>query len=370
MGEQSEDSEEVTVIERNFVLVRHRRRKYRCQCNGCIKTAPGPLKLIRGGRYSPEFAVDVAVGKYLDHLPLERQVRIMRREGLRCDSHTLWDQLDALATLHQPVYEALRAHTLRETVVHVDESHWRLMGKGHERKRWWVWGMAGRDSVYYRLFDTRATQAAQHLLGDYAGIVMADGYAAYQKLARDGPDLRLVHCWMHARRGFVKCEPRFPEVSTALDLIGELYAVERDVEGDDEVQRLRQRGELRQQRSRPLIAAIRQWALAQRPLPRSGLGKAIGYLFEHWDGLTAFLDDPIIPMDNGAIERALRGVALGRKNHYGSRSKRGTEVAAVMYSLMESAKLAGVEPKHYLNELTRRRLAQPELIVLPNQIKN
>ena len=308
------------------------------------------------------------MGKYLDHLPLERQVRIMRRDGLRCDSHTLWDQLDALATLHQPVHEALHNHTLQEAVVHVDESHWRLMGKGHERKRWWVWGMAGRNSVYYRLFDTRATKAAQHLLGDYAGIVMADGYAAYQKLARDGPDLTLVHCWMHARRGFVKCEPRFPEVSTVLDLIGELYAVEGAVEGDDETERLHHRGVLRKQRSRPLIAAIREWALKQRPLPRSGLGKAIGYLFEHWNGLVAFLDDPKIPMDNGAIERALRGVALGRKNHYGSRSKRGTEVAAVMYSLMESAKLAGVEPKRYLTELTRRRLADPQLIALPHEM--
>ena len=98
-----------------------------------------------------------------------------------------------------------------------------------------------------------------------------------------------------------------------------------------------------------LVEQLRQWALEQRPLPRSGgLGKAIGYLLELWPGLTAFLDDPAIPLDNGAIERGLRGVALGRKNHYRPRSRRGTEVAALMYSLMASAKLVGVEPKAYL----------------------
>lgn len=117
MPGQTEDAEEITVVERQFVLLTHKRQKYRCACNGCVDTAPGPLRLAarpdaRGRRYSAEFAVEVAIGKYLDHQPLERQTRIMRREGLAIDSQTLWDQIEAAATALQPTYAAVRRHML------------------------------------------------------------------------------------------------------------------------------------------------------------------------------------------------------------------------------------------------------------------
>ncbi len=377
---QTEDADEITVVERQFVLVRHRRQKYRCRCNGCVATAPGPLRLtarpdVRGARYSPEFAVEVAVGKYLDHLPLERQVRIMQREGLAIDSQTLWDQLATLASVLQPTYEALGRYVLEAQIVGADETWWRLMDKP-AAKRWWVWSVTREDAVVYRILETRSQHAAREVLAEYTGIVMADGYGAYDALARAGPrpGITLAHCWAHVRRKFIEAEPHYPEpCRVVLDLIGQLYAVEREVPtrstvGDDEDSRaevLALRRRLRDQRSRPIVHEVQTWALGQLALPASSLGKAIGYLLGLWTGLTRFLDDPRIPLDNNSTERGLRGVVLGRRNHYGSRSKRGTEVAALLYSLIESAKLCGVEPKRYLLLATRAALAERTAVMLP-----
>src|SRR2546426_516341 len=373
MAGQTEDSEEVTVIERRFAILRHQRKKYRCACNGCVDTAPGPLKLQPGSRYSTAFAVEVAVNKYLDHLPLERQARIMRREGLTVDSQTLWDQLDVLATVLQPTYEALSRHVLEAEVVGADETWWRLMDtKGS--KRWWVWNVTRDDAVIYKTLPSRSQEAARQVLNGYRGIVMADGYGAYEALSRAGPSFTLAHCWAHVRRKFIEAEPHFPDpCRQVLDLIGQLYALEGEVPSPsdpaDRAAALALRHGLRQERSRPLVRAIRDWALAQRPLPESSLGKAVSYMLGLWKGLTLCLDDPRIPLDNNATERGLRGVVLGRKNHYGSRSERGTEVAALFYSLLESAKLAGVEPKLYLLTATRATLANRQAVTLPHELR-
>ncbi len=276
MEGQQETSDEVTVVERRFLIARHQRQKYRCRCNGSVVTAPGPRKLIPGGRYSAAFAVEVAASKYLDHLPLERQSRMMEREGLVVGSQTLWDQIDALARHLEPTYQALSSRVLSSPVVHADETHWRLMGKS-ERKRFWVWCLSSADSAFYRIFDNRSQAAAQSLLSEYRGIVVADGYGAYQALARAGPGLTLAHCWAHARRKFVEIEEHYPQPAREiLELIGELYAVEREVPraqdeepAEEAARRLALRAQVRQERSRPVVERIRQWATSQRALPLS-----------------------------------------------------------------------------------------------------
>ena len=351
---QTEDSEEITSIERRFVIVKHRRKKYRCACQGCIETAPGPPKLTarpdrRGRRYSIEFAVDVAIGKYVDHLPLERQVRIMKRQGLDVDSQTLWDQLELSARLLKPADDALERHALSDPMLGVDESWWRMMEKGGS-KRWWAWTIATADAVHYTILDSRSQNAARKVLNGYTGNVMADGYGAYEALAKPGGGgaFTLAHCWAHVRRKFVDAEPNYPVACREiLDMIADLYLVEREAGGDPVTL-----ARLRSERSKPIVKKIEAWALAlhSRTLPESGLGKAIKYMLRLWPGLTRFLDDPKIPLDNNATERALRGLVLGRKNHYGSRSKRGTEVAALFYGLLETAKLVGVDPRNYLLE--------------------
>lgn len=368
---QYETSEEVGVIERRFFLTKHKQKKYACQCGSCVETAPGPTRLFPGARYSVDVAIEIVVMKYLDHLPLERQVRIFAREGLTVTSQTLWDYLERVARLLEPAYDRLHAYILVQPVIGADETWWRLMGKsGPEQtsKRWHAWAASTASAIYFTIEDSRSTEAACELLAGYAGTVMCDGYSAYESLACANRTLVLVHCWAHVRREFVDVEVAFPnETKEILDMIGELYGIEkkcpRGPAGDDDRRKLRHKG------SRAIIERIQAWVYATYPntLPQSGLGKAIRYMGGVWPGLLRFLDDPRIPLDNNQTERGMRGPVLGRKNHYGSRSLRGTQVAALFYSLMESAKLAGVEPKAYLRYAVLSALAG-NTIALPHEV--
>jgi transposase len=366
---QFEESEEIDVIERRFVITKHKRQKYHCRCGQCVETALGPVKLFAGARYSPKFAVTVAVDKYTDHMPLERQVRAMARDGLDVDSQTLWDQINALARVLEPAHERLHAHVLSQPVIGADETTWRLMGaegkrQGGDGKKWQVWAVVAPDAVSYRILDSRSTAAAAEVLGTYDGTVLCDGYVAYESLRKQTGRFRLAHCWAHVRRKFVEIEEQHPQqCGEVLDLIGRLYGVERRAQTGPPDERLR----LRSEESMPILKQIHAWALATPTLPQSGLGKAIAYMGGIWDGLKVFLGDPNVAIDNNATERALRGVVLGRKNHYGSRSRRGTEVAALFYSLIETAKLVGVGPQTYLQTATNAAL-RGATVPLPHEL--
>jgi transposase len=371
MKEQFEEAEEITVIERQFVRVKHKRQKYVCECHATVETALGPQKLIDGGRYSVDFAVEVATQKYLDHLPLERQVRIMAREGLETESQTLWDQLNALANKLTPAWNRLHLYVLSKAIVGADETHWKYLEKNggeHEQKRWQAWTVVTHDAVCYRIVPHRDANAARTVLPNYKGIVVADGYGVYEHLGKhDG--ITLVNCWAHARRKFIELGESVTDSlrQEILDLIGELYEVESLVPANPAG--LEQRRRLRDERSRAIVLRIREWCFTRKSqvLPRSGLAGAIDYLLNRWEGLTRFLNDPQIPLDNNWSERALRGLVVGRKNHYGSKSERGTQVAALFYSLLESAKLVGVEPKTYLRAAVKAALDGRE-IPLPHEL--
>lgn len=377
LGEQFEEYEEITVLERRYFKKVHKRRKYRCHCNACVETAPGPPRLIPGGRYSLDFAVHVAVNKYLDHLPLERQVRMMARHGLEISSQMLWDQLDALARPARASYDALGHLTLGGPVVHADESGWPMLS-GPGRCPWTIWTRTTPEIAQYEILSSKSAKAAQRLFAGFTGVVVVDGYQVYEKLvkmasrlARAGPRMRLANCWSHALRKFVAIQDQFPmSCQRILGLIGRLYDVEDEVPGpfpgNEEAQRLRSR--LRQEKSTVILQEIRTWAETEVGLPRSGLGKAVKYMLKRWKALTRFLDDPRIPLDNNAAERSLRGPVVGRKNHYGSKSKRGTEVAAIFYTLLETAKLQGVDPALYLKTVVERALAVPGTVTLPKDL--
>jgi transposase len=219
-------------------------------------------------------------------------------------------------------------------------------------KRWWAWALASPEAVAYQILDSRSKDAAKEVLSGYKGIVMTDGYGVYAGVAKEAPELKLAHCWAHVRRKFVEADDITPGVGReALDLIGQLYDVERDAK-ENPKEHLR----LRQVRSRPILDQLRDLAFNHRGLPESKITKAFRYMLSLWTGLTRLLDDPSIPLDNNATERALRGTVVGRKNHYGSKSKRGTEVTALFYSLLETAKLVGADPRRYLIEATRAAL--------------
>lgn len=368
MKGQFETTELVGVTDREYVLEVHQSQKYRCACNGAVVTAPGPKRLVAGGRYSPHFVIEVALAKYADHLPLARQVHILKRDGVRIDTQTLWDQLDLLADYLQRTYEAIIKEILTHPVIHADETPWYLMasgGKTVENKTFQAWGLVAPELVAYRIQEARSNDAGKAVLGDYQGVVMADAYTVYRSLASQSGGFVVAHCWAHVRRKFVECEENAPEhAAVAIGFIKKLYEVEREATPQT-------RAELRDRKSRAVVDELLAWVRELRPkvLPRSGLGEALGYLINQEAGLRRYLDDPRIPIDNNACERALRGLALGRKNHYGSRSRRGTEVAAIMYTLVESAKLAGVSPRAYLRAVVDLAMQQPNAVLTPGSFK-
>lgn len=367
MEGQYEEHDEISVIPLRFVIKRHQRKKYACRCGSCIETALGPDKLCPGGRYSVDFAIYVAISKYCDHLPLERQVRMMAREGLEVTSQTLWDQIELLTRLVESAMPRLHSYILGHAVVGADETSWELFGKKPgQGKSWYVWVLRVETAVYYAIQNGRSFKTAEALLASFAGVLMCDGYVAYLSLSGAYPRVLLAHCWAHVRREFVEIEKSFPkQCGEIIDLIGELYAIEKKcrVEGEDIE-------EARDQKSRLIIDRIVEWFYRTLPkcLPESGLHKAIGYMVHMWPGLVLFLDDPEIPLDNNGTERAARGPVLGRKDHYGSHSLRGTEVAATLYSLVESAKLNALEPRFYLRVAVRAGLRR-EVVPLPHEVK-
>lgn len=365
MSGSFEESEDITVVFRKFVVRTLKRQRYTCGCDSNV-VAPLPVRHIEGGRYSLDFAVEVAVDKYVDHLPLERQVRRMERDGLAIDSQTLWDQLDSLASHCKATYDAIGAWILSQPVIGGDETWWRLMGKG-KTTRWWVWTLCTSQAVYHAIHPSRSADCALEMLADYSGIVVCDGYAAYATARKSSKKIKLAHCWAHARRKFFEAAQHYPQCEVPLRLIGEMYHDDPElrvcpVAHSDPAHACSQTCAAgRRAQQEPRLEALKKWAHEQYALPLSAMRKAIAYLLKHWDGLTLFLDDIRIPLDNNQSERELRSIVVGRKNHYGSRSKRGTEVAAIFYTLTECARLNGLDARDYLREVATRWITRSEV---------
>ena len=356
--------------------MRHLRQKYVCECDEKpIVTAPGPKKLIEGGRYSVDFAIEVACDKYLDHLPLDRQRKMMSREGLDISTAALWDQVEAVSAALMPVHAALHRLILSSPLVHADETRWKLI-RAPETETWQAWGIASPKAVCYHILPSRSAEAGRKVLGDYSGVVMVDGYAAYESIARGSPGLLLAHCWAHVRRKYVELEHFHPEeCKTVLGLIRQLYAVEATLPGwadacGDELSRvLEVRASERRERSAPIAKAILDWVATLRLTKESALRKAVEYMTDRWAGLTRFLDDARVPLDNNLLERSLRPVAMGRKNHLGSKSERGIVASAILYSAIESAKLAGLDPRAYVRAAVHAALDRPRRVLLPHDLQ-
>lgn len=375
MGTAAEEAELIAIEQRKIVLEEHIRTKYQCPCCRIgVKIAPGSTKLMAGGRYALNFAVAVAYSKYFAHLPLDRQVQMMKHEGLQVTTSTLFDQIDALATVLTPTYQAILRIVQAEAVLRADETPWAVLSNGHtENERFYAWVAVGSKYLAYCLLDTRSKDGAATILGTFAGTLMVDGLTSYPAAAKSEPGalpkFKVANCWVHARRGFVECEKHYPEESGfILEFIRQLYEVERD--GKEPGANL---GALRSEKSRPLVDRIFGWAKEQQEradlLPSSGLVKALNYLVNHEPGLRVFLDDPAVPIDNNESERAMRAPVLGRKNHYGSRSRRGTETAAILYTLVESAKRMDVNPEAYLEAAAEYALSKAGAILLPEEFK-
>jgi transposase len=202
---QADETEEVHVVERRFVLLKHVRPKYRCSCGGCVEQAPAEPRVVPGGRYSNDFAVEVAINKYLDYLPLERQVRIMRREGLDVDSQTLWDYLNAMACLLAPALIRVREAALAGKVLGFDETRWPVLQKG-ATKDWTMWQLSTPELVYFSIAPSRDTAEGERFLDGFGGIAIGDAASVHRCIAK-ARGFTLAFCWAHARRHFRECSP-------------------------------------------------------------------------------------------------------------------------------------------------------------------
>jgi len=359
MDDQFETSEMIDVVEVSYRVVKVKQQKYVCRCGGCVETAPGPERAIAGGRYSLAFAIKVAIDKYLDHLPLARQARILDRHGLELSSQVLWDQLEALARNLRRTYEALLTKLMSEPVIGLDQTSWKRL-ESKKSKPWQIWCVTAPGLVYHRIYDDKGASTFKALVGEYEGVIVCDALKTHEAGAREGPGIRLAACWAHVFRKFEEAEPDHPEATLAMQWIRKLY--ELDAQTDD----VQARAEIRRTQSAAVLAEMKTWLWSQATLKTLSIGKAAGYTIANWERLTRFVEDARIPLDNNATERAIRGPVVGRRNHFGSKSRRGTEVAAIFYSLIETAKLCGVDPAKYLLEAVRAaRLGET---LLPSQL--
>jgi len=358
-------TETLELVPRQWKVIEHVREKFSCRSCEAITQPPAPSHPIARGRAGPHLLAHVLFAKYGLHLPLHRQSAAYAREGIDLDVSTLADWVGACATTLMPMVEAIRAHVFAAERIHADDTTVPVLAKGKTRTgRLWVYvrddqPFGGRDPPAAVLFYSRdrgGEHPERHLVG-YAGLMQADAYAGFNKLyetARKPKPIIEAACWAHARRKFFDLA-RLKEAPIAIDAIERidaLFAIEREINGMTPDERLRVRNE----RSRPLVAALEAW-LRERRAQLSGqseTGKAINYSLKRWAALARFLDDGRLCMSNNAAERALRGIAVGRHNWTFAGSDQGGERAAALYTLIETAKLNGIDPQAWLADVLAR----------------
>jgi transposase len=349
----SEDSEQLEVEVQFYRLVSKRVRYQRtCSCPGPrTLTAPAVPKLIPKGRLGTSLWVEILVDKFTSHRPTERLLDQWHMHGLDLAPATVNEGLQHLEPLFQPIYEALRERNRLGLLMHGDETRWFVFADtaGKVGHCWWLWGFQSTDTVVYVLDPSRSHEVPErHFPDNAAGILLVDRYSGYKAMAQvKNGTLLLAFCWAHVRRDFVRVGKGFAELKDwALDWlkrIRELYRLNRE--------RLQKPGDaLAAANVRQHIAAMQEQYRRELAEPNLRLPcqKALTSLQEHWTGLTRFVDDPRIPLDNNAMERRFRGPALGRKNYYGSGSLWSGRLAAMLFSILATLSMWGINPRLWL----------------------
>jgi transposase len=367
-------TETLEVVPRQWKVVQLVREKFTCRDCERISQAPAPFHVLPRGFAGPSLLAMILFEKYGQHQPLNRQSERYAREGIDLSVSTLADQVGACAVLLHPLYELIRAHVFAGERVHGDETTVPVMAKHQTRKgRLWTYvrddkpfaGPAPPAAVFFYSRDRTGEHPERHLTG-YAGILQADAYAGFLRLyaadRRPGP-IAEASCWAHGRRKFfeladVAAKARgqlsvlAPLAVEAVKRIDAIFDIEREINGRSIDQRLAERRE----RVAPLVSELEAWMRAHRAkLSRhNDVGKAMDYMLKRWATFTRFLGDGRICLTNNAAERALRGIALGRKSWLFAGSDRGGERAAVMYTLIQTARLNGVDPQAWLADVLAR----------------
>jgi transposase len=354
-----ERSEEIIVVPAIVKVLEHVRPKFACpKCKDGVEIAEPPKKLFDRGRYGTSFVAHVATSKYADHLPLYRQAQIFARQGLEVADTTLVSLLERSADLLAPIVESIWASIALSHVIGADETPIGVKQRPAGRRRGYLWAYAGdRNEVFFEYYPTRAGRAAMDRLGEYRGTVQADGYVGYDQVFRKG-FARHAGCWAHGRR-YVKdaMATERKAAGRAMALIQRMYAVEAEAKDFGDVERML----LRQEKAKPMVQAFFDGLeeARERALPKSPWGKALGYLLGRRQALELYLEDGRIPIDSNRVERAIRPIALGRRNWLLAGSDRGARWAATFYTLIGTCKLQGVEPFAYLTDVLDRVSVHP-----------
>src|SRR3989475_150524 len=361
-------SEMLEYVPEHFKVIRQVRPKLACACCDKIVQAAAPSRPIERGMAGPGLLAHVLVSKYADHLPLYRQAEIYARDGVELDRSTLADWVGGTAQLLEPLVEALRRYAIAAGKLHADDTPVPVLAPGNGKTktgRLWTYvrddrptGDQAAPAVWFAYSPDRKGEHPERHLRKFCGTLQADAYAGFNQLYENGR-IQEAACWAHVRRKFYDLQQAHTSLvaTEALVRIGALYTIEKEIRGRPP----EERRQVRQARSKPLLASLRQWfeATLLKLSRKSDTTVAIRYALSRWDALARYCDDGHIEIDNNAAERALRAVALGRKNYLFAGSDSGGERAAAIYTLIGTAKLNGLDPEAYLREVLTRIADHP-----------
>ena len=359
-------SEMLDIVPVQYRVKRIIRPRYGCRaCENAVVQAPAPARPVEGGIATEALLAAIAVGKFAWHLPLNRQLRMMRAQGIELDRSTLSLWIGRTAWWLKPLYTLLLASILARPKIFCDETPMPVFARGGTRRcQFWAvamddrpWSGPAPPAVAYAFAAGRKTEHAMTLLDGFSGILQVDGYAAYKKLAgteRDGKPVVLAFCLAHARRKFFEFHKatNSPIAFEALRQIAAVYAIETRIRGMGAAERLA----VRQAESKPLMEAFKTWAeeRLKEVSAKSPLAAAIRYTLNHWQGLTVFLDDGRVELDNNTVERDMRPIGLGRRNSLFAGSEGGANSWAILASLINTALLNDVDPQPWLTDVLER----------------
>jgi transposase len=361
-------TETLDYVPGRFKVIRHVREKLSCRACDTVVAAPAPDHAIARGRAGAGLLAHIVVSKYDDHLPLYRQAEIFAREGVELETSTLSGWVGATSAALAPLIDAFAADVMGSDTLHVDDTPVPVLAPGAGKTktgRLWTYvrderpfnGNRPPAALFFYSPDRKGEHPRAHLK-DFRGVIHADGYAGFKELFA-GNRIAEAACWAHVRRKFFDVHSAIgsPIAKEALERIGELYGVEDTITGMPPDHRRRER----QQRSKPIAAALAAWAdeTVRKLSRKSELAAAFRYMRARSAALVRCFDDGRLALDNNPAERALRGVAIGRKNWLFAGSNAGGRRAAAMYSLIESAKLNGIDPQHYLADVLARIADHP-----------
>jgi transposase len=347
-----------------------RRPRYVCRsCDGVIAVAPAPERPIDGGMATEALIVHVVVSKFCDGLPLYRQTQMLARQGVTLDRSTLSHWVGRACWWLTPLYDLIVATVLASNKLFADDTTLPVLDPGRGRTktgRLWCYAVDDRPwrgashpaAAYVYSEDHRVARPAKHL-ATFNGVLQVDGYNGFKRLAGDRADasVRLAFCWAHMRRGFYDfhVSTKSPLAAEVLARIRTLYAIEAEIRGHPAEHRRR----VRQERSRPIVEALHTWL--EDHLPRvsgaSDLAQAMRYALRHWSGLLVFLDDGCVEIDSNVVERAIRPIPMTRKAALFAGSDGGARHWAIAMTLIQTAKLNGVEPMAYLTDVLQRMVS-------------